>query len=139
MPYLLDTNIWIHYLKQPDSRIHAKLATLDPTEVVTCSIVRCELLHGAEKYGDRNRRVATVNQTLAPFNSVSFDDVDAEVYAKIRHELEKSGNVIGPYDLQIAAICVRHQFTLVTGNLDEFSRVQDLMFEDWVTDVSSSS
>ncbi len=65
MPYLLDTNAWIHYLKQPGSAIHAKLAALRPDDVVTCSMVRSELLHGAEKYGNRNRRIAAVNQTLA--------------------------------------------------------------------------
>ncbi|HUG67056.1 MAG TPA: type II toxin-antitoxin system VapC family toxin [Pirellulaceae bacterium] len=133
MPYLLDTNVWIHYLKRPGSPIHGKLATLQPADVVTCSIVRSELLHGAEKYGDRNRRVATVNQALAPFNSVPFDDADAVEYARIRHELEAAGLVIGPYDLQIASICVRHGLTLVTSNIGEFSRVQGLMVEDWLT------
>ena len=88
--------------------------------------MRCELLHGAEKYGNRNRRVATVNQTLAPFNSVPFDDGDAAEYARIRNELETMGLVIGPYDLQIAAICVRHGFTLVTHNIGEFARVRGL-------------
>ena len=88
MPYLLDTNAWIHYLKRSASPIHAKLATLQPADVVTCSIVRSELLHGAEKYGNRNRRIAIVNQTLAPFDSVPFDDADAVEYARIRHELE---------------------------------------------------
>jgi len=136
MPYLLDTNVWIHYLKQSVSRIHEKLAALQPADVVTCSIVRCELLHGAEKYGDRNRRVATVSQMLAPFNSVPFDDVDAVEYARIRHKLEAAGLVIGPYDLQIAAICVRHGFTLVTSNMGEFSRVDGLVVEDWLADVS---
>lgn len=95
MPYLLDTNIWIHYLKQPSSPIYTKLATLQPADVVTCSIVRSELLHGAEKYGDRNRRVAVVNKTLAPYQSLPFDDGDAVEYARIRHELETAGLVIG--------------------------------------------
>lgn len=137
MPYLLDTNVWIHYLKQPGSPIHAKLATLQPADVVTCSIVRSELLHGAEKYGDRNRRVAIVNQTLAPYNSLPFDDADAVEYARIRHELETAGRVIGPYDLQIAAICVRHGLTLVTSNIGEFSRVSGLMVDDWLTAAGS--
>ena len=132
MPYLLDTNAWIHYLKQPGNAIHAKLAALRPDDVVTCSIVRCELLHGAEKYGNRIRRIAAVNQTLAPFTSVSFDDTDAVEYARIRHELETVGLVIGPYDLQIAAICVRHGFTLVTSNVGEFSRVRGLVLENWL-------
>lgn len=46
MPYLLDTNSWIHYLKHPDSPIRSRLEILQPTEVLGCSIVRSELLHG---------------------------------------------------------------------------------------------
>ena len=137
MPFLLDTNVWIHYLKHPGSPIHAKLATLQPDDVVTCSIVRSELLHGAEKYGDRNRRVAIVNQTLAPYQSPPFDDEAAVEYARIRHKLETAGLVIGPYDLQIAAICVRHGLTLVTSNIGEFSRVSGLTVEDWLTAAGS--
>jgi tRNA(fMet)-specific endonuclease VapC len=132
MPYLLDTNAWIHYLKQPGSPIQSRLSGLHPDDVVTCSVVRAELLHGAEKYGDRSRRVATVNATLAPFASVPFDDDDAVAYARIRHELETGGQVIGPYDLQIAAICIRHGFVLVTSNVGEFSRVSGLVIEDWL-------
>ena len=123
MPYLLDTNAWIHYLKQPGSPIHTRLAALQPADIVTCSIVRSELLHGAEKYGNRQRRVAIVTQALSPYRSVPFDDADAAEYARIRHALESVGPVIGPYDLQIAAICVRHGFSLVTSNVGEFSRV----------------
>ena len=132
MPYLLDTNVWINYLKQPGSAIHTRLAALEPADVVTCSVVRSELLHGAEKYGNRERRVALVSQTLAPFRSVAFDDADAIEYARIRHSLELAGLVIGPYDLQIAAICIRHGFTLVTSNIGEFSCVAGLTVEDWL-------
>lgn len=112
MPYLLDTNVWIHYLKQPHSLIHAKLVSLQPSDVVSCSIVLSELLYGAEKYGNRVRRVATVTQALASFDSIPFDDRHACEFARIRHELEAAGLVIGPYDLQIAAICVCHGLTL---------------------------
>ncbi|HUS40762.1 MAG: type II toxin-antitoxin system VapC family toxin [Pirellulales bacterium] len=132
MPYLLDTNAWIHYLKQPGSPVHTRLAALQPADVVSCSIVRSELLHGAAKYGNRKRRVAVVTQALAPYRSLPFDDTDAAEYARIRHELESAGLVIGPYDLQIAAICVRHGFTLVTSNVGEFSRVTGLTVEDWL-------
>jgi tRNA(fMet)-specific endonuclease VapC len=57
---------------------------------------------------------------------VPFDEVDATYYATIRHELEFQGQIIGPYDLQIAAICLRHGFVLVTNNVSEFSRVSGL-------------
>jgi tRNA(fMet)-specific endonuclease VapC len=105
---------------------------LQPGDIVSCSIVRAELLHGAEKYGNRDRRVASVLQTLAPFRSLAFDDDAADVYAHTRHILEVAGEIIGPYDLQIAAICLLHGFTLVTNNTVEFSRVSSLKVEDWL-------
>lgn len=131
MKYLLDTNAWIQYLKNPSSPIRAKLAALRPLDIITCSIVRSELLHGAEKYGNRARRISLVQTTLAPFVSLPFDDLDASEYGKLRHSLELAGTVIGPYDLQIAAICLRHGATLVTNNVREFSRINGLKVEDW--------
>lgn len=132
MAYLLDTNAWIEYFKQPSSPVRAKLSMLRPADVVTCSVVKSELLHGAEKYANRDRRQALVVETLAPFQSFAFDDDAAVLYARIRHELEIVGQVIGPYDLQIAAICLLHGFTLVTNNVGEFSRVAGLTVEDWL-------
>ena len=94
--------------------------------------MRGELLHGAEKYGNRDRRLATVVQSLAPFRSLPFDDEAAASYAGIRHALEVAGLTIGPYDLQIAAICRVHHLTLVTSNTGEFSLINGLQCEDWL-------
>lgn len=123
-------NAWIHHLKHAASPIRLRLAQLTPADVVTCSIVRAELLHGAEKYGRADRPRAVVAQTLEPFASLPFDDAAAEPYAAIRHELESTGDVIGPFDLLIAAICVANNCTLVTSNVDEFSRIQQLTKEN---------
>ena len=131
MAYLLDTNSWIHYLKHADSPIRARLEALQPGDIVNCSIVLAELLHGAEKYGNRDRRVATVIQALAPFRSLPFNDDAAAVYAELRHNLEIAGLIIGPYDLQIAAICRLYGLTLITSNTREFSRITALQIEDW--------
>jgi tRNA(fMet)-specific endonuclease VapC len=131
MSFLLDTNSWIHYLKHAGSPVRTRLETVQPNDVVSCSVVLAELLHGAEKYGNRDRRTATVIHTLAPFRSVPFDDESAAEYARIRHSLEVAGQTIGPYDLQIAAICRLNNLTLVTSNTGEFSRVDGLAIEDW--------
>ncbi len=64
MAWLLDTNAWIIYLKTPQSPIRARLATLKPSEILLCSVVKAELLHGAEKYGQRERRLAARLKTL---------------------------------------------------------------------------
>ena len=40
---------------------------------------------------------------------------------------------LGPYDLQIAAVALAENLTLVTHNTREFGRVPGLQIEDWQT------
>jgi tRNA(fMet)-specific endonuclease VapC len=41
------------------------------------------------------------------------------------------GQLIGPYDTMIAAIALANNLTLVTHNTSEFSRIANLVLEDW--------
>lgn len=132
MPWLLDTNVWIHYLKSASSPVAERLRHRLPSEILTCAVVRAELLHGAMKYGVPERRLVIVAETLAPYASLPFDDLAAERYAHLRHALEKAGNVIGSHDLLIAAICLARGCTLVTSNTREFGRIPGLLIEDWL-------
>src|SRR5437763_8981918 len=122
MAFLLDTNAWIVYLKSVQSPIRSRLEALTPADVILCSVVKAELLHGAQKYGNRERRLRILAETFAPYASLPFDDPAAAAYAGIRHELEVAGNVIGPNDLMIAAIAQANNLTLVTHNTAEFGR-----------------
>jgi tRNA(fMet)-specific endonuclease VapC len=133
MPFLLDTNSWIFYLKNPGGRIGARLAALSPADIRLCSVVKAELLVGAERYGNRSARLQTLHALFNQFLSLPFDDQAAEVYGPMRHALEVTGRVIGPQDLLIAAICLAHNLTIVTNNVSEFSRVPTLNVEDWST------
>ena len=45
--------------------------------------------------------------------------------------LEKRGISISAYDVQIAGQARRHDLTLVTANVGEFSRVPELRVVDW--------
>jgi len=132
MVWLLDSNAWIHYLKHADSPIRQRLTQALPVEIVTCSIVRAELLFGARKYGNAEKRTTLVLETLSPYVSYPFDEAAVAPYVEIRHELEKSGWKIGPNDLLIASICLVHNCTLVTSNESEFGRVRNLHFENWL-------
>jgi len=75
--YLLDTNHWIAFLKGFDKPLGVRIERTASDQVVTCSIVRAELLHGAEKYGNRDARVQLIDQTLGPYKSFAFDDAAA--------------------------------------------------------------
>ena len=131
MRYLLDSNIWIEVLKAKRVRLVDRFTKTRIDEMATCSPVRAELMHGAEKYVDMEVRKEVVARALGKVASLPFDDRCADRYGIIRHDLERRGCIIGPYDLQIAAIALVHDLTVVTGNVEEFSRVHGLRVEDW--------
>jgi len=94
-------------------------------------VVVYEPRHGAEAGVDPAREHAKLDGFLAPFMSLPFDDGCARRCAEIRRALERTGSVIGPHDLQIAAIALHHGLTLVTHNTREFSRIPQLTLDDW--------
>lgn len=130
MPWLPDTNVWIQILKNPGGHVEQRMLAHVPTEIRVCSIVRAELWHGAFKYERRERRLSALQSLMSGFTSLPFDDEAAWHYAEIRHQLELGGNVIGPNDLKIAAICRAQGLVLVTSNTSEFSRVPGLQIEN---------
>ena len=70
MRYLIDTNIWIYYLKRTGSSVEFRLRQTRATDIAVCSVVWAELLHGARKYEKRDERVARIERTLAPYRSL---------------------------------------------------------------------
>jgi tRNA(fMet)-specific endonuclease VapC len=140
MPWLLDTNGWILFLKphQPGGRaIARRLALCAEEEVLLCLAVKAELWHGAEKYENREARLAKLAEIFARYRSFPFEDAAARHHASIRHHLESRGQTIGPNDLQIAAICLANDLTLVSTNTSEFGRVPGLQVEDWTKEQVS--
>lgn len=133
MTFLLDTNTCIGHLTGRVPTITERLRRHSVRDIVLCSVVKAELLTGAQKSRNTQANLAVVDEFTAPFASYPFDDQAAERYAQVRAELERMGTPIGPNDLLIAAIALSRQCTLVTSNVREFQRVADLAAEDWST------
>lgn len=131
MRYLLDTNICIIYLKGRNFNLKQKLEAVPVQEIAVCSIVKAELCFGAMKSANPERNLALQQKFLAQFVSLPFDDLAATTFGVIRSQLETQGTPIGAYDLQIAAIALASNLTLVTHNAREFGRVEGLQVEDW--------
>ncbi len=98
--------------------------------VVTAS----ELLHGVHRATQpdvRARRSAFVEGILERFPLLSVDLACARAHAQLWAELRKTGALIGPHDVWLAATCVAHGLTIVTANVREFARVPGLDLEVW--------
>jgi len=131
MPYLLDTNAWIHHLNHADSPVTRQLAQRPAADIRLCSVVEAELIYGAYKSQRIESNLAVLKRLFSGLTSHSFDRIAAEQFGSLRAELARVGQPIGPLDLQIASIALAHGCTVVTHNTREFSRIEALQIEDW--------
>ncbi len=129
--YLLDTNILSDLIHRPQGVVAAAITRVGEANVATSIIAACELRYGAVKENSRilTERVALI---LSIIKIWPLEAPAAEIYGKIRAALERSGNLIGPNELLIAAHCLSINAILVTDNEREFSRVHELRVENWL-------
>lgn len=99
-------------------------------DLAISSITYGELMVGIFK-NDTPRRRSAFQKVLSPMQILEFDRPAAIEFARIKSTLEQTGEVIGPYDMQIAGHAMSSSRRLVTHNSSEFSRIQGLEWEDW--------
>jgi tRNA(fMet)-specific endonuclease VapC len=128
---LLDTNTCIGVLTNRVTTLTERWKRARPSQVRLCSVVKAELLFGAEKSSKRDVAQQKLQLFFSRFKSMPFDDAAAQTYGVIRAALEHEGLPIGPNDTLIAAIALANGLTLVTHNTAEFRRVPGLLLEDW--------
>ncbi|MDA3810895.1 MAG: PIN domain-containing protein [Spirochaetaceae bacterium] len=131
MTYYLDANICIYFLKGKNKILKDKILSMNPNEIKIPSIVRAELLYGVEKSQRIEENREKVLQFLFPIETIAFNEPEADIYSKIRVQLEKNRNIIGPNDLIIASTVLANDGILITNNVKEFNRVDKLQIEDW--------
>ena len=128
--YVLDTNTLIYYFKN-QGQVAQRLVEISPQEIIISTIVLFELQVGIAKSTSPAKRIQQLQQFLSRVNLVSFDRDAALAAATIRAQLEQNGTPIGPIDVLIAGVAVARQATIVTRNVNEFSRVSGLSIMNW--------
>lgn len=129
--YFLDTNTCIYFLNGTYLTILNKLKQINNDQIIIPSIVKAELLYGAEKSKRKTENLKILNRFLKTFATADFDSNAAKQYSEIRISLEKSGKPVGPNDLLIASIVKANNGILITHNTKEFSQIANLHLEDW--------
>jgi tRNA(fMet)-specific endonuclease VapC len=129
--YLLDTNMITSLLRDPHGRVAQRINVVGEKSVCSSIIVASEMRYGARKRGSA-RLSHHVDLILSAMELLPFEAPADEFYARIRHDLERSGTPIGPNDMLIAAQAMCHNLVVVTANDREFSRIHDLEVENWL-------
>jgi tRNA(fMet)-specific endonuclease VapC len=128
--FMLDTDISSHIIKRRPATLVEKFET--HAETLSVSVMTAaELRFGAENAG-RPKLAELVEAYLDRLAILDWTNEVSGHYARIRTELERSGNPIGNMDLLIASHAVSQRMTLVRNNLKHFfSNVPGLKVEVW--------
>jgi tRNA(fMet)-specific endonuclease VapC len=127
---LLDTNVCIAFLNGADPVLRDRFRDTDD-DLVTCSVVRGELLYGARRSARVDQNLERLAEFFSLLPSLPFDDAAAEHYGVVRALLVGAGTPIGGNDLLIASIALARGASVVTRNHREFHRVPGLRVETW--------
>lgn len=131
MKLLLDTDVCIYLIKARSETILARLADYEVGDIGLSSITVAELCFGVanSEHADRNRDA--LQQFLLPFTISPFDHKAVITYGRVRAELQRAGQPIGPLDTLIGAHALALGVALATGNVREFSRIEGLQVQSW--------
>jgi tRNA(fMet)-specific endonuclease VapC len=131
--YMLDTNLCIRVLRDKPPAARDRF-NREADGLCISSVVLMELFYGAEKSARPEHHRRAIEDFAARLDILAFDAPAAAHAAEIRADLERRGQPIGAYDLQIAGHARSQGLTVVTGNVAEFRRVDGLRSEDWLTE-----
>jgi tRNA(fMet)-specific endonuclease VapC len=132
MTYLLDTNICIYIINQKHEQVINKFSRYEIGAIGISTITLAELKYGAYKSQKVIQNLLAIERFTTPLEVANFDSEAADTYGKIRADLERKGQIIGALDMLIASYALSRNLIVVTNNVKEFERIENLKVENWI-------
>lgn len=131
MKYLLDTNVYIYYLKGL-YLLNEKIELAGGFEECAMSeITLAELKFGDEKNEQKEKNRTVISQLINEIQVIPiFNSLD--LYAKEKARLKNEGQIIDDFDLLIGTNAVANNTTMVTRNTKYFERLSGIVLENWI-------
>jgi tRNA(fMet)-specific endonuclease VapC len=130
--YMLDTDTCRYIIKDRPASVRTKFQQLQMEQICISIITYAELLYGVERSSSQRINRSIVDDFVKHLTIQQWDEAAANHYAPIRNHLQSTGQPIGGMDMQIAAHALSLNATLVTNNQRHFSRVPELVTDNWV-------
>jgi predicted nucleic acid-binding protein len=131
--FLLDTNILSELIRRaPDPLLMQRWNSGKPGEFYTTVVCVMELRFGAAKAVRPGATWGRIERRILPHCTVlPFTLEDALRAGEVQATLARSNLTLEWRDVMIAAVALRHDFTLVTRNTGHFQRIIGLRTENW--------
>ncbi len=130
MKYLLDTNICIHFFRGKFS-LFDKIKKIGPENCAISEITLAELAFGAENSLNPNKNFRLIEMFSEQVAILPILDA-ISLYGKEKVRLRKKGQMISDFDLLIGITAVANQLIMVTENVKEFNRIEDIKIENGI-------
>jgi tRNA(fMet)-specific endonuclease VapC len=135
MLYLLDTDTASYIIKgrHPQlQELRRRVASLSARDLCLSALTQAELLYGLKRLPPNHGMHETTLDFLSAIHILDWPAAGAGIYADIYHHLKTEGELIGEFDMLIAAQAISLNATLVTNNLRHYRRIHlPLRLENW--------
>jgi tRNA(fMet)-specific endonuclease VapC len=128
MRYLIDTDWVIHYLNGRDDIVR-RLDALQREGLGISVISLAELYEGIYYSTDPEGNEQDLHDFLRGVSILGIDEEICKLFGRERGRLRKAGQLIGDFDLMIAATGLHYGLTVLTNNRQHFERVEGLQIE----------
>lgn len=127
--YLLDTNICAYFLNGKFN-LETKIDSVGFENCVVSEITIAELKYGVEKSTHKEKNKKTLEIFQSKFDVIPiFPALD--IYAKEKARLKTKGKILDDFDLLIGSTAIFNDFVLVTKNVSDFDRLENINIDDW--------
>lgn len=127
--YLLDTNICAYFLNGKFN-LASKIEQVGLENCVVSEITIAELKYGVEKSAFKEKNSKALETFQSKFNIIPIFP-SLGIYAKQKARLKTKGKILDDFDLLIGATAIFNNLTLVTRNVSDFVRLEEIDIEDW--------
>lgn len=134
---ILDTNVLIDAVSPHGLPALKRRLAQAPRPLYTTAANWGEICHGVAHVPEQKMREvleAYLGLTTPPLQILHIDQQSAEIYGRLRRHLERAGQRLDDMDLLVAAVALRWDMVLVTGNIRHFGRVPGLKLENWLAE-----
>ena len=130
MSFLLDTDICSFHLKQKGNLTAKFLQYMGQLHISAITIG--ELFTWALRAKAPPRRLQSLLNLLNDLQVLEIGESVGRKFGEVRAALLDAGTPVPEMDLLIAATALEHNLTLVTHNVQDYSKIPGLKIDDWL-------
>jgi tRNA(fMet)-specific endonuclease VapC len=130
-PALIDTNILSFFFRNHSLVVERCQAYLNDHDKINISIITYYEIVSGLKHRDAQKQLTSFQEfvsynTVLPL-STSSATISADIYANLRNK----GTPIDDIDILIAGIAIANNLIIVTNNIRDFGKIENLEIRDW--------